>query len=193
LASEQLPGEVFRMKRVVIVVVAFGILAVAVPAAQTAPTSATGCTVEHLSGAECQGPDASADANYCDINTWVGNASCEVTVSDGVVSNANGTGTAFAALQGDTWHAEVHYVIRLKSTGEVLFSDDASNTVPVAGSTPVPEASVSFGAALSPQGAGTEVICEVTGTHSAAGAAGSALAAASGFGQWNNIFRCLVN
>ena len=134
------------MKRLALLVVALGALAVAVPTAQTAPTSDTGCTVEHISGAECQGPDLNAAADSCEISTWVGNASCDLTVSDGVANSTSGFVNVFAELQDDTdWHTEFHMVIRDKGTGEVLFSRDGSTTTPVSGPA-VPPQNLSFSA-----------------------------------------------
>jgi hypothetical protein len=180
------------MKRLVPLSMALCFLAIAVPPAQTAPTSDTGCTVEHLSNAACQGPDADPAANACEINTWVGDATCELTIPDGVASHANGFAFAYAQLQNDaTWHAEFHYEIRDKDTGQVLFSDDRVVDSPV-GEDPdnaTPSANFSFGAVFT---GGDEVICEITGTHSPAGAAFSAVAATEGFGQLNNRFRCGV-
>jgi hypothetical protein len=179
------------MKRLVLLAAAFCALAIVVPVAQTAPTSAGGCPVEHLSGAECQGPDADEDANSCVINTWVGNASCELTVTDGVANAGNASAVAYAALDGANWHAEFDYVIRDKSTGQVLFSRDGSTTIPVAEAGLVPNANFDFGGAFSQSGGG-EVVCEVTGTHSAAGAATSGSAATGGSSQFNNFFWCRV-
>jgi hypothetical protein len=166
-------------------------LVIAVPAAQAAPTSEGGCAVEHLSGAECQGPDADSDTNSCSISTWVGNATCELTVADGVASAANASASAYATVQGTDWHAEFHYVIRDKLTGQVLFSQDGSSTTPLVEASPVPFAGFTFGGALPLHGGG-EVVCEVVGTHTPAGAAGSGAAASSGFGEWNNTFGCRV-
>lgn len=180
------------MKRLVLLVIALSALAVAVPVAETAPTSDTGCTVEHLQNTECQGPDADPAANACQINTWVDNARCELTVEDGVASGYTASTTAYAALQDPNWHAEFHYVIRDKSTGQVLFSRDGSNTTPVSGSTDIPSATF-FSVDLLPQQGGAEVVCEVTGTHTPAGAAMSALAATQGSGEYNNEFFCRVN
>jgi hypothetical protein len=179
------------MKRLVVLVTALCVVAIAVPAAQTAPTSEQGCALEHLSAAECQGPDLNPAADFCNISTWVGNASCELTVADGVANTASGFVEAFAELQDTNWHAEFHMVVRDKTTGQVLFSRDGSSTLPVSQAPPVPSARVGFGAPLTAAG-GSEVICEVTGTHTPAGAAESAIAAAEGFGQFNNVFRCEV-
>jgi hypothetical protein len=169
-------------------------LAIAVPAVQAAPTSATGCTIEHLTNAECQGPDVDPAANICEINTWVDNATCDVTVPDGVASNATGFAFAYPVLMGSNWHADFHYEIRDKDTGQVLFSDDQSLTVPITQNPaePFPPASNTYGGDFAVQG-GDEVVCEITGTHSLAGAAGSAAAALTGFGQFNNRVRCNVN
>lgn len=179
------------MKTLVLLTVALGAVAIGVPAAQTAPTNAQGCAVEHLTNAACQGPDVDTSATGCEINTWVGDASCELTAADGVASAASGSAEAYALVQGTDWHAELQVVIRDKSTGQVLFSGGDSSTIPLAEAQPVPHAGLGFAGPLSPNG-GAEVVCEVTGTHSPAGAAGSAAAALSGFGQWNNIFRCSV-
>jgi hypothetical protein len=179
------------MKRLVLLVVAGGALVFLVPAAQTAPTSDTGCTVEHISGAECQGPDADASADVCEINTWVGNASCELAVSDGVADSATVFTKAFAALQDTNWHAELHVVIRDKATGQVLLTRDASSTVPAGASLP-PAVTVNFAVPFASPG-GAEVVCEVTGTHTPAGAPFSAQAATTGSGQLNNVFNCEVN
>jgi hypothetical protein len=178
------------MKRIALLVVALCAFAVAVPVAQTAPTSDSGCTVEHLSGAECQGPDVNPAADSCEIATWVGNASCDLTVSDGVANSADGFLNVFAALQDTNWHTEFHLVIRDKSTGEVLFSRDGSNTTTVSGPA-IPPHNLNFSAPLSAPG-GSEVVCEVTGTHTPAGSAFSAQAAIEGFGAFNNVFRCAV-
>jgi hypothetical protein len=177
------------MKRMVLLAAAVCALAVVVPAAQTAPTSEGGCPVEHLSGAECQGPDTDDDANSCVINTWVNNATCDVTVADGVANGLSASAVAYAALQGTNWHAEFHYVIRDKSTGQVLFSRDGSSTIPVAQAPLVPAASFDFSGALTQQGGG-EVECEVTGTHSPAGAPTSG--GATGLQEFNNFFWCRV-
>jgi hypothetical protein len=179
------------MKRLAVLVIALCALAVAVPVAQTAPTSDTGCTVEHLSGAECQGPDAEPAAASCEIATWVGNASCDLTVSDGVANSAIGFVTVFAALQGTDWHTELHLTIRDKSTGEVLLSRDGSNTTPVSGAPGPPHQALGFSAPFSAPG-GSEAVCEITGTHTPAGAAFSAQAVLEGFGAFNNILRCEV-
>lgn len=179
------------MKRLAVLVMALCALAVAVPVAQTAPTSDTGCSVEHLSGAECQGPDMRPAADSCEISTWVGNATCDLTVSDGVANSAIGFISVFAALQDTNWHTEFHMVIRDKSTGEVLFSRDGSNTTPVSGHpTPLGQTQ-GISAPLSAPG-GSEAVCEVTGTHTPAGAAFSAQAVLEGFGAFNNILRCEV-
>jgi hypothetical protein len=178
------------MKRLTLLVVALGALAVAVPVAQTAPTQPNGCTVEHLSGAECQGPDLNAAADSCEISTWVGNASCDLTVSDGVANSVDGFLNVFAALQDTNWHTEFHLVIRDKSTGAVLFSRDGSTTTPASGPA-IPPESLSFSGPLSAPG-GSEAVCEVTGTHTPVGAAFSADAVLEGFGAFNNVFRCQV-
>jgi hypothetical protein len=181
------------MKRLVLLALALCALAISAPIAQTAPTQANGCTVEHLSNAPCQGPDADPAANACEINTWVGDATCELTIPDGVASHANGFAFAYAELVDNTsWHAEFHYEIRDKDTGQVLFSDDREHNSAV-GSDPenaIPSANFTYGALFT---GGDEVICEVTGTHSPAGAALSAAAATQGFGQLNNRFRCGVS
>jgi hypothetical protein len=180
------------MKRLALLVGAVSVLAVAVPAAETAPTSENGCTVEHLSGAACQGPDFEPAADFCEITTWVGDASCELTVSDGVANNASGFIKVYAALQDTDWHTEFHMVVRDKATGQVLFSRDGSSTTPVSGSpAPPPDQTLGFGAPTVVAG-GSEVICEVTGTHTPAGTAFSAEAALNGFGEFNNVFRCQV-
>jgi hypothetical protein len=179
------------MKRLALLVVALGALAVAVPAAQTAPTQPNGCTVEHISGAACQGPDMRPEASACEISTWVGDASCDLTVSDGVADSAIGFVTVFAALQDTNWHTEFHLVIRDKSTGAVLFSRDGSNTTPVSGAPMPPEQALGFSDPLSAPG-GSEAVCEITGTHTPAGAAFSADAVLEGFGALNNILRCEV-
>jgi hypothetical protein len=178
------------MKRLTLLVVALGALAVAVPVAQTAPTQPNGCTVEHVSGAECQGPDLNAAADSCEISTWVGNASCDLTVSDGVADSATGFLNVFAELQDTNWHTEFHLVIRDKSTGEVLFSRDGSNTTPASGPA-IPPQNLVFSDPLSAPG-GSEAVCEVTGTHTPVGAAFSADAVLEGFGAFNNVFRCQV-
>ncbi len=180
------------MKRIVLLAVALCGLAVAVPVAETAPTSEQGCTVEHVSGAECQGPDLQPATDSCEITTWVGNASCDLTVADGVANSASGFVKIFAGLQQPDWHAEFQLVVRDKSTGEVLFSRDGSNTQPVAETQDVPNLPLTFGAPLTVPG-GSEVVCEVTGTHTPAGGALSAQAALEGFGEYNNILRCSVS
>ena len=180
------------MKRLVLVVVGLCALAVAVPAAQTAPTQPNGCSVEHISGAECQGPDFQPAADSCDISTWVDNASCDLTVSDGTANITSGFVQVYAALQGTDWRTEFHLTLRNKATGEVLFSRDGSNTTPVSGGSMPPNQVLGFGDALSVQGA-SDVVCEVTGTHSPAGAAFSAAAALEGFGDFNNVLRCEVH
>jgi hypothetical protein len=180
------------MKRIVLLATGLCALAIAVPVAQTSPTSEDGCSVEHLSGDPCQGPDANPAANACRINTWVGDASCTLTVPDGVANFADGLSENFAELQDTNWHTEAHLVVRDTATGQVLLSRDLSSTVPVADSPEPPDGDIPFGAALSPLG-GAEVVCEVTGTHTPAGAAFSAEAAARGFGRFNNNFRCQVN
>jgi hypothetical protein len=179
------------MKRLALLVLPVCALAVAVPAAQTAPTSDTGCSVEHLSGAACQGPDTDAAASSCEIATWVGDASCDLTVSDGVANTASGFVTVFAALQDTNWHTEFHLVIRDKSTGEVLLTRDGSTTTPVSGHPTPSNQTLAISAPLSAPGGG-EAVCEVTGTHSPAGAAFSAQAVLEGFGAFNNILRCEV-
>ena len=179
------------MKRLAVLVMALCALAVAVPVAETAPTSDTGCTVEHLSGAECQGPDAKPAAESCEIATWVGNASCDLTVADGVANSAIGFLTVFGALQDTNWHTEFHLVIRDKSTGDVLLSRDGSNTTPVSGAPEPPHQTLAFSAPFSAPG-GSEAVCEITGTHTPAGAAFSAQAVLEGFGAFNNILRCEV-
>ncbi len=179
------------MKRLVLVVVALCALAVAVPVAQTAPTQPNGCSVEHISGAECQGPDFAPAADSCNISTWVNNASCDLTVSDGTANITSGFVQVYAALQGTDWHTEFHLTLRDKATGEVLYSRDGSNTTPVSGGSTPTNQVLGFGDALSVQGA-SDVICEVTGTHTPAGAAFSAAAALEGFGDFNNVLRCEV-
>jgi hypothetical protein len=179
------------MKRLTLLVVALGALAVAVPAAQTAPTQPNGCTVEHISGAACQGPDMKPAPEACEISTWVDNASCDLTVADGVADSAIGFLNVFAALQDTNWHTEFHMVIRDKSTGEVLFSRDGSNTTPVSAGPDPPAQSLGFSAPLSAPGSG-EAVCEITGTNTPAGAAFSAQAVTDGFGAYNNVFRCEV-
>jgi hypothetical protein len=180
------------MKRLALVVVGLCALAVAVPAAQTAPTQPNGCSVEHISNAECQGPDFAPAADSCEITTWVGNASCDLTVSDGTANITSGFVQVYAALQGTDWHTQFDLVLRDKATGEVLFSRNGSRTTPVSGGSLPPNQFLGFGGALSVQGA-TEVVCEATGTHSPAGAAFSAEAALNGFGEFNNILRCEVH
>jgi hypothetical protein len=182
-----------RLKWFVLLAAALAAFAIAVPAAQTAPTSPNGCPVEHLTGAECQGPDADAAANACDINTWVDNASCVLTVPDGVASGASVATIAHAELQPDAiWHGEVHVVIRDQSSGQVLFAQDATNTVPVAEHPQLPAASIGIGTTFAQTGGG-QVVCEVTGTHSHVGAAMSTVAATTGAGLFNNTLECAVN
>jgi hypothetical protein len=179
------------MKRLALLVVALGALAVGVPAAQTAPTSDTGCTVEHISGAECQGPDMNAAADSCSISTWVGNAGCDLTVADGAADTAVVFLGVWGALQDTNWQTEFHLVIRDKSTGAILFSRDGSTTTPVSDSPEPPEQIESYSAPLTVPGA-SEAVCEVTGTHTPAGAAFSADAVIEGFGAFNNVLRCQV-
>jgi hypothetical protein len=180
------------MKRLSLLAVALFALAFAVPVAETAPTSEEGCTVEHVSGDACQGPDLNPAANSCNITTWVRDASCELTVADGVANNASGFVKVFSELQQPNWHAEFHLVVRDKATGEVLFTRDGSNTRPLESAQDVPNVPLTFGAPLTVPG-GSEVICEVTGTHTPAGAALSAQAALEGFGEYNNVLRCAVS
>jgi hypothetical protein len=180
------------MRKVVVLSVALCTLAVGAPAAETAPTQPNGCTVEHLSNAPCQGPDFLPAANACEITTWVGDAACELTVPDGVASNAAASTVAHAQLVDTNWHAEFNYVIRDKATGQVLFSREDSLTTPAGGGPNIPTASFGFGGELT-QAGGAEVVCEVTGTHTPAGAAMSAAAVIEGFGQFNNTMRCEVN
>jgi hypothetical protein len=179
------------MKRLALLVVALGALAVAVPVAQTAPTSDSGCTVEHLSGAACQGPDVRPALNSCEIATWVGDASCDLTVADGAADTAIGFLKVYGALQDSDWLTEYHMVIRDKSTGAVLLSRDGSNTTPVSGAPEPPEQTLGISAPLAAAG-GSEAVCEITGTHTPAGAAFSAQAVVDGFGAFNNVFRCEV-
>jgi hypothetical protein len=180
------------MKRLVLVVVGLCALVVAVPVAQTAPTQPNGCSVEHISGAECQGPDLAPAADSCNISTWVNNASCDLTVSDGAANITSGFVQVFAALEGTDWHTAFHLDVRDKATGEVLFSRDGSNTTPVSSGSMPPNQILGFSGTLSVQGA-SEVVCQVTGTHSPAGAAFSAAAALQGFGDFNNVLRCEVH
>jgi hypothetical protein len=182
------------MKKLVLLVMAVAALTISAPAAQTAPTSDVGCTVEHLSGDPCQGPDAVPAADVCEINTWVDNATCEVTAPDGVANAANISAVAYAELQDNsTWFAEYHYVLRDKGTGQELFSHEDSITVPVNGHPEPPAASFGFGGIPLQQAGGT-VVCEITGTHSPFGAAMSAVAASPvAFGAFNNIIRCSVS
>jgi hypothetical protein len=181
------------MKRLVLLGLAIAALAIIVPAAQTAPTSDTGCAAEHVSGAACQGPDADPAANACEIYTWVGDASCVLTVPDGVASSTTGTLIAYAANQDTNWHAEFELSIRDTGTGQVLYSNSDSLTVPVTQQPVVPAASVGFGTVFSASGGG-EVVCEVTGTHNPAGAAMSGVAATSATqGVFNNSLRCVVD
>jgi hypothetical protein len=177
------------MKRLALLVVALCVLAVAVPAAEAAPTSDTGCTVEHLTSAACQGPDVRPALNSCEIATWVGDASCDLTVADGVADTAIGFLKVYGALQGTDWHGEFHMVVRDKATGEVLFSRDGSTTTPVTAAPEPTEHTLAFSAPLSAPG-GSEALCEVTGTHTPVGAAFSAQAVIEGFGAFNNTFRC---
>jgi hypothetical protein len=179
------------MKRIVVLAVALGALAIAVPAAQTAPASDAGCTVEHLTAAPCQGPDTEPAAGFCEINTWVGDASCDLTVADGIANTGSGFVKVFSALQDTTWHAEFHLVIRDKATGAVLFSRDVTSDTPLAESTTIPDRTLGFATAFAAP-AGAEATCEVTGTHTPAGAAFSAEAASNGFGEFNNVLRCEV-
>lgn len=180
------------MKKLVLLVIAGGALVILVPAAQTAPTAPNGCSVEHLSGAPCQGPDADAAANACEINTWVGDASCVLTVSDGTANLATVFTKAHSVLQDTNWHAEAHVVVRDNATGQVLLTEDGSSTVPVSPGSLPPAETLNFASALSSTG-GAEVTCEVTGTHTPAGAPFSAQAASTGSGQLNNVFNCEVN
>ena len=181
------------MKRLVLLVLSLGALLIVVPAAQAAPTSATGCGVEHLTGAECQGPDADAAANACQIHTWVDNASCELTVPDGVASSATGTLVAYAENQDTNWHAAFNLVIRDQGTGQVLYSNQDALTVPITQQPIVPSQSLGFGNVF-PEPGGGAVVCEITGTHNVAGAAMSAVAATAGIeGAFNNGFRCVVD
>jgi hypothetical protein len=179
------------MKRLALLVVALCALAVAVPAAQTAPTSDSGCTIEHLSNAECQGPDVRPALSSCEIATWVGNASCDLTVADGAADSTIGFLKVYGALQGTDWHTEFHMVIRDKTTGEVLFSRDGSTTTAVSSAPEPTEQTLGWSAPLSVPG-GSEAVCEITGTHTPVGAAFSAQAVIEGFGAFNNTFRCEV-
>jgi hypothetical protein len=179
------------MKRIVVLAVALGALAIAVPAAQTAPTSESGCTVEHLSPAPCQGPDLEPAANFCEITTWVGDASCDLTVADGIGNSASGFVKVFSAVQDTTWHAEFHLLIRDKATGAVLFSRDVTSDIPIAESTTIPDRTLGFATSFAAP-AGAEATCEVTGTHTPAGAPFSLEAVERGFGEFNNVLRCEV-
>jgi hypothetical protein len=179
------------MRKLVLLVVALGALAIAVPAALPSPTSDSGCTEQHVSGAACQGPDADAAANACQIYTWVDNASCTLTVPDGVASNVSGTLIAYSEFQGTDWHAEFDLVVRDASTQAVLYSNSNAQTVPITERPLVPSMSLGFGSGIS---GGGEVVCEVTGTHNPAGAAMSGVAATAGIqGVFNNSFGCVVN
>ena len=131
--ARALSGEDRFMKRLILVVVGLCALAVAVPVAQTAPTQPNGCSVEHISGAECQGPDFAPAADSCEISTWVVNASCDLTPSDGTANITSGFVQVYAALQGTDWHTQFDLELRNKATGEVLYSRDGSNTTPVSG------------------------------------------------------------
>jgi hypothetical protein len=44
-----------------------------------------------------------------------------------------------------------------------------------------------------PTPGGAEAVCEVTGTHTPAGAPFSAFAVTTGAGEFNNVFNCRVN
>lgn len=180
------------MKKLVLLVMAGGALVILVPAAQTAPTSPTGCAVEHLSNAACQGPDDDAAADACEINTWVGDASCVLTVPDGTADSVTVFAKAHSVLQDTNWHAEAHVVVRDSASGQVLLTEDGSSTVPVSGGSLPPAETLNFNSPLSSTG-GAEVICEVTGTHTPAGAPFSAQAASTGSGQLNNVFNCRVD
>src|SRR5207249_5773751 len=62
------------------------------------------CTVEHITGDQCQGPDIEGQAsaafwealgfqeppgdNFCSVGVWVQKATCEVSVPGGVTTNA---------------------------------------------------------------------------------------------------------
>ena len=179
------------MKRLALLVVAVGALAIGVPGAQAAPTSDTGCTVEHLSGAACQGPDVRPALNSCEIATWVGDASCDLTVADGTADTTIGLLKVFAALEGTDWQTEFHMVIRDKTTGEVLFSRDGTETTPASGAPEPPEHVLAWSAPLAVPG-GSEAVCEITGTHTPVGSPFSAQAVLEGFGAFNNTFRCEV-
>jgi hypothetical protein len=181
------------MKKLALLIMALGALVIAVPAAQTSPSSDTGCAAEHVSGAACQGPDADPAANACQIYTWVDNATCTLTVADGVASGISGALVANAENQDANWHAEFHLTIRDAGTSQVLYSNDDSLTVPVTQQPVVPAASLGFSNVFSEPGGG-QVVCEVTGTHNPAGAAMSGVAAASATqGVFNNSFNCVVN
>jgi hypothetical protein len=85
-----------------------------------------------------------------------------------VANSTIGFVTVFAAHQDPNWHTEFHLVIRDKSTGQVLFSRDGSNTTPVSGHPTGPTAPThAISAPLSATG-GSEAVCEVTGTHTPA-------------------------
>jgi hypothetical protein len=176
------------MKRFVLFLVALSALAIAVPAAHTAPESED-CSTQHLSGDPCQGPDTNAAANACTINTWVGDASCALTVPDGVASRATGSIEAYAEEQNGSWHSEAHLVIRDVATGLVLYSTDHSQTIPIPEDPIVPASSFGFANTFAQVG-GAEVVCEVTGTHNTAGAATSSAGTRAVF---NNSFGCTVN
>jgi hypothetical protein len=180
------------MKRLALLVVALGALAVGVPAAETAPTSDTGCTAEHLSGAACQGPDVRPAPSSCEIATWVGDASCALTVADGAADTTIGFLKVYATLQADNnWQTEFHMVIRDLGTGEFLFSRDGGTTTPLAEAHEPPEQTQLWSAPLAVPG-GSEVVCEITGSHTPVGAAFSAQAVLEGFGAFNNRFQCEV-
>ena len=181
------------MKKVALLVLALGGLAIAVPVAQTSPTSESGCTEQHVSGVACQGPDANAAANSCEIYTWVGDASCDLTVPDGVASAVSGTLVAYAENQETNWHAEFNLEVRDKSTQQLLYSNQDSLTVPIIEQPIVPTASLGFGNVFSEPG-GNEVVCKVSGTHNIAGTAFSAIAATTGaISVFNNTLGCTVN
>lgn len=173
------------MKKLLILPVlglAFALLAPAAQAADPDPSQGTPveCWPEHLTqpitGA-CQGPDTDPDPFDCQIQVWVESASCIITPtsSSGTLRSTVpggagwGRSIAFAELGDDQWHAHAHMTITDLSTGQVVAQASDTETSPLSNPSGSKVKGL-VGDISVPFNSGGPFLCEITGTHSLAGA-----------------------
>ncbi len=182
------------MGRLMLFIIASGLLGAVAPATAQSPT----CTVEHITGDQCQGPDIEGQVgsalletlglqgppgdNFCSVGVWVQKATCEVSVPGGVTTNA---GIGWTTNSDGDDPVTYHIVLRDAQSGTVLYdSGEQTSGGPFMGVGPW-NTNGGNGAGTVIQNVTTDkVICEITGTHSIFGAT---------YLEATNSFSCTVN